>query len=227
VVPRLSRVSRDDTRRLIPFRYSGNDESVLTRLTDDPDDLNALFELEGATNERLLGEAGLLPGITVRELVFGLSYSHIVNAAFTHARPFGSRFNGPERDAWYAAFSRETSEQEVEYHRMKELQEIKWQEEEIFVYVDFLADFRGTFHDIRDDHAFENCLNPSSYGASQKLTRELLEAGSAGVVYPSVRHKTGTCVVCFRPALVNNVRKGSKISITFESAFAPPAIESQ
>jgi RES domain-containing protein len=210
---------------LIPFRYSGNDESVLTRLTADPDDLNALFELEGATNERLLGEAGLLPGITVRELVFGLSYSHIVNAAFTHARPLGSRFNGPERGAWYAAFSRETSEKEVAYHRMKELQEIKWQEEEIFIYIGFLADFRGMFHDIRDDHAFENCLNPGSYGASQKLARELLEAGSAGVVYPSVRHKTGTCVVCFRPALVNNVRKSSKISITFENAFAPPVIE--
>jgi len=212
---------------LIPFRYSGNDESVLTRLTADPDDLNALFELEGATNERLLGEAGLLPGITVRELVFGLSYSHIVNAAFTHARPLGSRFNGPERGAWYAAFSRETSEKEVAYHRMRELQEIKWQEEEIFVCVDFLADFRGMFHDIRDDHAFENCLNPGSYGASQKLARELLEAGSAGVVYPSVRHKAGTCIACFRPALVNNVRKGSKISITFESAFAPPVIESE
>jgi hypothetical protein len=108
---------------------------------------------------------------------------------------------------------------------MKELQEIKWQEEEIFIYVDFLADFRGKFHDIRDDHAFENCLNPSSYRASQQLARELLEAGSAGLVYPSVRHKAGTCVVCFRPALVNNVRKGSKISITFENAFAPPVIE--
>ena len=227
MVPRLSEVSRDDTHRLIPFRYSGNDESVLTRLTADPDDLNALFELEGATNERLLGEAGLLPGITVRELVFGLSYSHIVNAAFTHARPLGSRFNGPERGAWYAAFSRETSEKEVAYHRMKELQEIKWQEEEIFIYVDFLADFRGMFHDIRDDHAFENCLNPGSYGASQKLARELLEAGSAGVVYPSARHKAGTCIACFRPALVNNVRKGSKIAITFESAFAPPVIESE
>jgi len=210
---------------LIPFRYSGDDEGVLTRLTDDPDELNALFDLEGATNERLLGEAGLLPGITVRELVFGLSYSHIVNAAFTHARPLGSRFNGPERGAWYAAFSRETSEKEVAYHRMKELQEIKWQEKEIFIYVDFLADFRGKFHDIRHDHAFENCLNPSSYGASQQLARELLEAGSAGVVYPSVRHKAGTCVVCFRPALVNHVRKSSKISITFENAFAPPVIE--
>ena len=224
LLPRVSDVLRDDTHRLIPSRYSDRDESVLTRLTDETEDLNALFELEGATNDRLLGEAGLLPGITVRELVFGLSYSHIVNAAFTHASPFGNRFNGPTRGAWYAAFTRETSELEVAYHRSKELQEINWQEKETFTYVDFLADFRGTFHDIRNDTHFENCLDANSYRASQHLAGELLEGGSAGVVYPSVRHKVGTCIVCFRPALVNNVRKDSSISIAIENAFATPEI---
>jgi RES domain-containing protein len=225
VLPRLSDVSRDDTHRLIPSRFGDKGESVLTRLTDDTDTLNALFELEGATNDRLLGEAGLLPGITVRELVFGISYSHIVNAAFMHASPFGSRFNGSERGAWYAAFSRETSEMEVAYHKMKELQEINWQEKETFIYADFLADFRGKFHDIRDDPTFGDCLNPNSYSASQDMARNLLEAGSAGVVYPSVRHKVGTCIVCFRPALVNDVRKGTALSITFENAFAAPVTE--
>jgi hypothetical protein len=225
VLPRLSDVSRNDTHRLIPSRYSDKDDSVLTRLTDDPHDLNALFELEGATNDRLLGEAGLLPGITLRELVFGLSYSHIVNAAFTHTRPLGNRFSGPERGAWYAAFSRQTSEIEVAYHKSKELQEIKWQQEEVFVYADFLADFRGNFHDLRKDRAFQSCLDPDSYTTSQKLASELLDAGSGGVVYPSVRHKAGTCIACFRPALVNNVRKGPRVSITFKNAFAPPVIK--
>ena len=225
-LPRVSDVLRDDTHRLIPSRYIDRDESVLARLTADAKDLNALFELEGATNDRLLGEAGLLPGITVRELVFGFSYSHIVNAAFTHSRPFGNRLNGPERGAWYAAFTRETSQLEVAYHRSKELQEIKWQEKETFTYVDFLTDFRGAFHDIRGDSRFDNCLDANSYGASQHLASELLEGGSAGVVYPSVRHKVGTCIVCFRPALVNNVRKGSSISIGFENAFAAPEIQS-
>jgi hypothetical protein len=224
LVPRVSDVLRDDAHRLIPSRYSEQDDSVLTRITDDVEDLNALFELEGATNDRLLGEAGLLPGITVRELVFGLSYSHIVNAAFTHAKPLGSRFNGPERGAWYAAFARETSEREVAYHKSKELQEIRWQERETFTYVDFLAEFLGTFHDLRNDKRFGNCLDANSYGASEHLAGKLLEGGSAGIVYPSVRHQAGTCLVCFRPALVNNVRKGSEVSIGFENAFAAPEI---
>jgi RES domain-containing protein len=222
--PEVAALLRDETHRLIPAKYSDRDESVLTRLSDDPVELDALFKLEGATNDRLLAEAGMLPGITLRELVFGVPYTHIVNAAFTHPRLSGGRFNGSERGAWYAGFSRATSEHEVAYHRGKELQEIDWQEKETFTYVDFLADFRGEFHDIRDDKSFANCLDPDNYKASQRVARQLLEDGSAGVVYPSVRHKGGTCIACFRPALVNNVRKGLSISITFENADAVPEI---
>ena len=222
MLPHVSRLLQDDTHRLIPSAY--DDETVLNRLTTDSDEITALFELEGATNERLQGEAGLLPGITVQELVFGVSYSHIVNAAFTHASPLGSRFNGPERGAWYGGFSLETSGIEVAFHKSQELQEINWQGKETFLYVDFLADFRGEFHDIRNDSRFAKCLDPKSYAASQKLAQELLENESAGIVYPSVRHGGGTCIACFRPALVNNVRKGSQVSVEFDNAFAKPAI---
>ncbi len=224
MLPRTAEIKQDDTHRLIPSRYIDKGETILARLTEDPEDLNKLFELEGATNDRLLGEAGLLPGITVRELVFGLSYSHVVNAAFTHTSPLGNRFNGPERGAWYAGFSKKTSELEVAYHRSQELKEVRWAEREVFTYVDFLADFRGEFHDLRGATPFANCLDPSSYKASQRLASELLEAGSAGVVYPSVRHAGGVCIGCFRPALVNNVRKGSRLSVTFENYFATPVI---
>jgi hypothetical protein len=225
VLPPTANIKQDDTHRLIPSRYIDKDETVLTRLTQDREDLNKLFELEGATNDRLLGEAGLLPGITVRELVFGLSYSYIVNAAFTHTSPFGNRFNGPERGAWYAGYSRKTSELEVAYHRSQELKEIRWTEKEDFHYVNFLADFRGEFHDLRGASAFTDCLDPTSYKASQRLASVLLEAGSTGVIYPSVRDAGGMCIACFRPALVNNVRKGSRISVFFENALARPVIK--
>ncbi len=222
MLPHVSRLLQDDTHRLIPSAY--DEENVLKRLTTDSDELIALFELEGATNERLLGEAGLLPGITVRELVFGVSCSHIVNAAFTHAKPLGSRFNGPERGAWYAAFSLETAGIEVAFHTSEELREINWQEKETFRYADFLAGFRGEFNDIRGGSGFAKCLDPNSYATSQKLAGELLDKGSPGVVYPSVRPSGGTCIACFRPALVNNVRKGGQVSVEFENALAAPVI---
>jgi hypothetical protein len=222
VLPHVSRLLQDNTHRLIPSAY--DEETVLNRLTTDSNELAVLFELEGATNERLLGEAGLLPGITVRELVFGVSLSHIVNAAFTHAKPLGSRFNGPERGAWYAGFSLETAGIEVAFHKSEELQEINWQEKETFLYADFLADFRGEFHDIRGESGLAKCLDPNSYKISQKLAGELLDKGSAGIVYPSVRHSGGTCIACFRPALVNNVQKGGQVSVEFENALAAPVI---
>jgi RES domain len=104
------------------------------------------------------------------------------------------------------------------------LREINWQEKEAFLYSDFLADSRAEFHDIRDSTRFTKCLDPNSYTTSQKLAHELLDVGSAGVVYPSVRHSGGTCISCFRPALVNNVHKGGQISVEFENAFASPVI---
>jgi RES domain len=52
-------------------------------------------------------------------------------------------------------------------------------------------------------------LDPDSYVQSQALAERLLGAGSLGIVYPSVRRPRGTCLACFRPALVVNVRKGT------------------
>lgn len=218
-LPGTTVLRRDDTHRLIPTKYIGEGESVLARLTADDEDLDRLLELEGATNDRLLGEAGLLPGISVHELVFGIFYAHIVNAAFTHAHPMGIRFNLADRGAWYAAFALETSQAEVAFHKARELQEINWQDEEVVTYADYLADFRADFHDIRGESEFAKCLDPLSYQNSQRLARELLKEGSPGIVYPSVRHKGGTCLACFRPALVINVRRGPTVALTFKGAM--------
>lgn len=218
-LPGTTALRQDDTHRLIPTKYISEGESVLARLTVDDEDLDRLLELEGATNDRLLGEAGLLPGISVHELVFGISYAHIVNAAFTHAHPMGSRFNLADRGAWYAAFALDTSKAEVAFHKAQELQEINWQNEEVVTYADYLADFRADFHDIRGDSEFAKCLDPGSYQNSQRLAQELLKEGSPGIVYPSVRHKGGTCLACFRPALVINVQRGPTVALTFKDAM--------
>jgi hypothetical protein len=140
-----------------------------------------------------------------------------VNAAFTHPRPSGGRFNSADRGAWYAGFALETSEAEVAFHRIQELQEINWQKEEVATYTDYLADFRDDFHDLRNRKKFADFLDPASYASSQALARKLLRAGSPGIVYPSVRHHGGTCLACFRPALVVHVRKGATVAFTFKN----------
>jgi hypothetical protein len=116
--------------------------------------------------------------------------------------------NGPDRGAWYAPFELETAEAEVAFHKSVEFAEVNWLADESVTYDDYLADFSAEFHDLRDDDQFTDCLAPDSYVASQSLAQQLLDAGSLGVVYPSVRRGGGTCIACFRPALVMNVRKG-------------------
>jgi RES domain-containing protein len=214
--PKQIKLEQDRTHRLIPYRYSDRGRPILNLLAQDDDDLlSDLTELEGATNDRLLGESGRLPGISAIELVSGFRLAHIVNASFTHPNPFGGRFNGEGRGAWYAAFEMQTAQTEVAFHRAAELKEVGWRAEEVFSYIDYLADFRHEFHDIRGDADFVDCLDPNSYAASQTLGFTLLTSGSAGIVFPSVRHKDGVCIACFRPPLVLNVREGSMVTLTF------------
>jgi len=217
--PKLSKVEQDRTHRLIPYRYSDRGRPILNLLAQDDDDLlSELTELEGATNDRLLGESGGLPGISAIELVSGFRLAHIVNASFTHAHPLGGRFNRADRGAWYGAFEMQTAQTEVAFHRAAELKEVGWKAEEVSPYIDYVADFRYEFHDIRDDQDFAGCLDPNNYTLSQLLGNQLLTSGSAGIVYPSVRNKDGTSIACFRPPLVLNVQEGPMVTFTFVDA---------
>jgi hypothetical protein len=220
-LPRTSLVRRNDTHRLIPSKYSEDGDSVLARIADDDTHLKDIFDLDNATNDRLLAENNLLPGIGIHELVFGVPNYRVVNASFCHAHPLGSRFNGPDRGAWYAGFELKTAQAEVAFHKSVELAEVNWLEEEKVTYDDYLADFSAEFHDIRYDKRFVKCLAPDSYLASQELAQRLLEADALGVIYPSVRRKPGTCLACFRPPLVMNVRKGITYRFVWKGKAEP------
>ena len=201
----LTDLRRFDTHRLLPAKYSPNYDSVLTRIADNDEDLQRIFELDNATNARLLAEENRSPGISQRELVFHVPNYRVINAAFTHSHPLGARFSTPERGAWYAAFELATAKAEVIFHKSIEFAEIDWKEREEIGYDDYLADFTAAFHDLRG--VKDEALSPSSYVRSQQLAVELLELGSLGVIYPSVRREGGTCIACFRPSVVGNVRK--------------------
>ena len=219
-VPKTTLLRQFDTCRLIPSRFAPQEGSVLAGLAEDDAHLADLFDLDNATNERLRGERGLLPGIGVDELLFGVPNASIVNAAFTYARPEGARFNGPERGAWYCAFEPETALAEVAFHKTVEYQEIGRFDDSV-TYEAMLADFSSEFHDLRGDARFAASLDPKRYVASQRLAARLLEAGSLGVIYPSVRRAQGTNLACFRPALVGNVRRSGAWRLTWAGAPTP------
>lgn len=230
MIPPVTRVRFTKTHRLIPSKESV-EGSVLGAVSDDAQMLAELAELDGATNERLLAEQGLAPGIGVHELVFGVRYASVVNASFTHRSPWGGRFNDATRGAWYAALQRETSIREVAFHKARQLADAGWSKEEVSEYDDYLADFNTEFHDLRPVRASSGTQTPNSpkfkkylksgpvpkcYADSQRLARELLARQSNGVVYPSVRHPGGTCLACFRPILVYNPRCGGRLEMRLQ-----------
>lgn len=221
-LPRTTLVREFDALRLIPSRFVAREDSVLAGLAEDDAHLADLFDLDNATSERRRGERGLLPGIGMDELVFGVPNFRMINAAFTYARPEGSRFNGPDRGAWYCTLEIETALSEVSFHKTVEYREIGRFDDSV-TYEALLADFTGEFHDLRlrRDARFARCLDPRSYMASQGLAERLLGAGSVGVIYHSVRRKTGTNLACFRPAVVGNVRRGDTWRFTWAGTETP------
>jgi hypothetical protein len=222
--PPTTLVRQFDTHRLIPSRHLAHDDSVLMAIARNEAHLAAIAALESATNDRLLAERQLLPGIGLDELVAGVPHAAVVNASFCHAHPLGSRFSGPDRGAWYAAFDLETSQAEVGFHKTVQLAEIGIFEDSV-TYDDYLADFSASFHDLRRARGFKACLDPASYLASHTLAEALLDDGSLGVIYPSVRHAGGTCLACFRPALVANVRRAKTYRFTWSGPPTPVVVE--
>ncbi len=186
--------------------------------------LRILFDLDHATNDRLLSENGFLAGIGVDELVFGVPYCRIVNAVFTHAHPLGLAIQRPR--SW--CMVRIVRSSQLRTRRSPFIKRSNTRRsgdlDDSVTFDDYLADFGAEFHDLRNGTGFAACLAPDTYVASQSLARRLFDMGSLGIVYPSVRHASGTCLACFRPTLVGNVRKHRTYRFTWRGTPVP-AIE--
>jgi RES domain-containing protein len=214
--------------RLIPARFSESG-TVLEDVAHTDKLLRDAALLDASTNERIHGELSGLGGISQFELVYGIPNGHIIRAAFLHPGPFGARFNDTTRGAWYAATKVDTCLAEVTWHKARRLGEIVVPDapgerpaEDTSAYDDWQADFNARFHVLEPPQEFAELLEPDPvpqcYLASQGLARELLAAQSNGVVYPSVRHKNGTCLACFRPALVYRPRRAKRYEIHFKAS---------
>lgn len=225
--PRISFFDWRNAHRLIPSRYSESG-TVLSSLAASEEELGHLILLDGATNDRVQSEERGFIGISTFELVYGIPNAHIVNAAYTHPNESGSRFNDHTRGAWYAADCQEASIVEVVYHKARRLSEIVVPEapyrrpaKDVSTFDDWLADFKAQFHVLDPPDEFSECLRPEPvpecYAPPQALARRLLEGGSNGVAYPSVRYRGAKCVACFRPALVYNPHKSERLEITFRA----------
>jgi hypothetical protein len=222
-LPPLVDLTQRDTVRLVATGRLK--DPVLLPLATNAGALQDLADLESVTNGRLRTQESGLPDLDPRELVFGRAGETFINAAFSHTRRGGNRFNGEDRGAWYCGLTVETSLGEVAYHLTRELEAIE-RFENTTDYAELFADFMASFHDLRgaSKHA-KPALHDDvaiGYPAGQALARRLRkQANSNGILYPSVRHSGGTCLVAFRPDLVQNLRQGGICRVEWQGSPVP------
>lgn len=196
----LTEIAQQRTVRLVAAKYY------------DPPVLRAI-----AGDEAEAGEFDILQSLTSRARRqrqpiddYDAWGGEIIRATFAHVRPGGNRFNDETRGAWYAAFDDRTALHEVAFHKTRELANLNHfhdRSQHRAVHASFI----GRFHDLRGNPEREEVLHPDpdvAYPHGQHLARELAAQSSRGLIYPSVRHSGGICLVAFQPNAVQDVHPG-------------------
>lgn len=197
--------------------------AVLTALVDDEDELQALAEIEGATSARRIAQDRGISGLAPNELVYDVPHAHFINASFAYAKPQQpNRFNGGDRGAWYAALDVATCLREVGFHLTNALADAGDFNATV-EYAEMFCSLAGDFLDLRQasDHPSLDTDKAKAYPIGNALADSARAAGLNGIIYPSVRHPGGTCLVALRPAAVQSVRQGAVYRMTWRGDPTP------
>jgi hypothetical protein len=197
------------TYRLIPSRYPPI--SAFDSVTSTTD-LEAVMELEGWTNDRLVLER--LARLDKTEWVYGSPNASVVMASFLHGGPSGLRFTSPDLNGWYASRARRTAIAEVAHHLRREAINMR-RPSLTLQYRTYSALLMGAYQDVRGMTATRPELyKPDDYTDSQKFGEAVRASGGDGIIYDSVRHVGGINVVALRPKNVRDIMMGTHYEIT-------------
>ena len=199
----ISKIEWRPCFRIVPSRFP---PIALFEAVADPADLDAVYQIEAMTNDRLREEVGDITLVPPEDRVSGPGSSPIM-AAFTHLNPEGDRFTNGTYGVFYASRTVDTAIAETRYHRIRFLQATSEPAQELDMRV-YSVDLDTELHDIRAmRESHPAYYHSSSYGVSQELALQLRENGSNGIIYESVRDKDGECAAVFRPRLLSNCRQ--------------------
>jgi RES domain-containing protein len=186
--------------RIIASRYPPI--HLFERLSPNPAVWDVLIELEQITNPRVRDETGQISLVPPERRVSGPNATYVM-APFTHVNPKGSRFSDGTFGVYYAANRLKTAIAETAHHFARFARDANDPPRREDVRV-LLGSISNTFHDVQTISASQcsAILDPGSYAASRSFGIALRQAGSNGIVYPSVRDPGGRCVAAFWPNVV-------------------------
>jgi len=181
--------------RIVPTRHPSI--TLFDRVADAAD-FDALYALEAMSNERVRDEIGQVERVPREQRLFGPGSGPIM-AAFTHVNVLGSRFSDGRHGVFYAAQERATAVAETRHHHGLFLAATRQGPMHLPMRLYHVA-IDARLHDLRPVGAVPEAVHdPNDYAAARALGHALHAAGSAGVVYRSVRRPGGHCAGLFRP----------------------------
>lgn len=199
----VARIRWQRQYRIIPSRFPPINffENLV-----DPALMDAAFEVEAMTNDRLREQTGDIGLVRPEDRVSGPG-SSVVMAAFTHVGR-STRFSDGQYGVYYAAHSLETAVRETVFHRERFMRYTRETPADLDMRV-FIGQVKKPMVDIRAP-AYRHFHDPdvSHYPVSQAFGAEVRAAGHWGLVYNSVRHEGGECIAAFRPPAVGIPRQG-------------------
>ncbi|PWE32949.1 hypothetical protein DDZ14_07610 [Maritimibacter sp. 55A14] len=174
----------------------------------EPEDWPLLISAEQKTNPRLMETIGNIDLVPAGRRVGGLGASYLM-APFTHTCPDRpSRFSDGRLGVLYIARDFETAVHETAHHHARFMAATDEAPGWVSQFRELRVDVDAALHDLRGNTpAFEGVLDPANYAPAQRLAAALRDAGSDGVVYPSVRGE-GDCVGLFYPDLAHDPIQG-------------------
>ena len=191
----VRRVRWQQACRIVPTRYPA---ITLFDRVADAQDFEALYALEALTNERVRDELGHIESVAPAHRVYGPGSGPIM-AAFTHVNTQGSRFSQGHWGVFYAARERTTAVAETRHHHARFLLATQQAPTHLPMRL-YHVGVDARLHDLRPPGTVADAVyDPNDYSAARRLGAQLHAAGSAGVVYRSVRQPRGQCVGLFSP----------------------------
>lgn len=205
--------------RLIPSRFPPT--GLFDRVAS-AEDLQAIFELEALTNDRLRDEAGDLALVAPEDRISGPGTTPIM-AAFTHLNPEGSRFSNGSYGVYYCAQTLPTALAEVRFHQERFLLRTREGPMKLQLRL-YLADLDARLLDVR---RLPTCHLSDDYGPSQRVGEQGRAEKRDGILYRSVRHPGGTCAAVFKPRVLRNCRQSKHYTFHFDGARITSIDESE
>lgn len=177
------------TWRLIPTHYPPIQlfESLL-----DADELEAAYELEALTNDRLRDQAGDIRLVAPEDRVVGQGSTPIM-AAFTHIG-YPSRFSQGHYGVYYAGFSEQTALKEALWSNQRRLEDSS-EPEQMVTLRTYKARVVADLIDVRGVARFRQ----EDWTPCQQYAAKRRDAGDMGLYYSSVRDPGGECLAALRP----------------------------